>query len=257
MYTATGLHYFVVPEHINKLRIQLVGGGGGGFDNFALGGAGAYLDTIIDCVPFDVISLTVGRGGTNQGGVGWTTSFGDYFVAGGGSGTYGGGSSDPGEGVPGDTGSPGFIEGSGGTPASGLKFNSISYGYGTGVSGISGYVQVQYGWMLQDDDIVSKGTWYDVSDISFVSLDATNSIAYFSPSIPMIIAPGVLPGQDVNNYPVSYNGFTYYSDAPSGREASVSQVYGAFLAYPGTNFQLDISGTVNFNGVWMVSPSDL
>ncbi len=79
---------FEVPTGVTSLEVHLVGGGGGGSgsENFntepdpwgqsmyGMGGGGGYTTTAtIDVTPSEILSVTVGRGGTHDG-YGWPTS---------------------------------------------------------------------------------------------------------------------------------------------------------------------------------------
>jgi hypothetical protein len=84
---------FTVPSGITKAVVTVVGGGGagnkaGGLGSIRYDGAGggfakSYITTL---VPSDVISITVGTGGSTSGASGGTSSFGSYLSATGGGG---------------------------------------------------------------------------------------------------------------------------------------------------------------------------
>ena len=66
-YLVAGTHLYKVPKRCYRLKIQLWGGGGGG--GYFLerqggnGGGGAFVETIINVEPFDVLEVVVGTGG--------------------------------------------------------------------------------------------------------------------------------------------------------------------------------------------------
>jgi hypothetical protein len=78
---------------VKRIRVQLVGGGGGSAGHDENGGAGGYSEKFIDVESISSISVTVGGGGSkanwgsNAGG-GGSSSFGSYLSAGGGMGGH-------------------------------------------------------------------------------------------------------------------------------------------------------------------------
>lgn len=89
---------FVVPDFIFKIRVTAWGAGGGGGDSGGGagggGGGGAFTTKIIDVVPAQAITITVGAGGANgaTGSNGGDTTVLTLVAGGGGGGVGGGGS---------------------------------------------------------------------------------------------------------------------------------------------------------------------
>ena len=86
---------FLVPQNVTRVRVLLIGGGQGGQRGEYSGGDSGYV--IIEeifVVPYQVIPITVGQGGTNGAENapvdGTSSSFGSYFSAVGSGGSGGG-----------------------------------------------------------------------------------------------------------------------------------------------------------------------
>ena len=76
---------------VRRIRVQLVGGGGGSAGHNENGGAGGYSEKFIDVSNVSSVSVTIGNGGSqanwgSSAGTGGTTSFGSYCSASGGQG---------------------------------------------------------------------------------------------------------------------------------------------------------------------------
>ncbi len=151
--TLTSSGTWTVPANVNVLSSVLVVGGGGGGGRYGGGGGGAggvVIATNLAVTPGDVLSVTIGAGGTGRitsagvGGDGGSSVFGSLTpaVGGGGGGAYTVGNGRPGGsgggGALGDfmtAGSPtsgqGYVGGAGGGGASGG-------GGGAGAAGVNG-----------------------------------------------------------------------------------------------------------------------
>lgn len=92
-FTSSGT--FTVPENVTKLKVTVVGAGGGGYGstNKNYGGSGGLTTGTITVTPGQVITATVGTGGADTGLDGSDSSF-DSLVATGGKGASSGGSGD-------------------------------------------------------------------------------------------------------------------------------------------------------------------
>jgi hypothetical protein len=131
------------PTGVKKIRVRAVGGGASGTAGVSNGagtggGAGGYVEEIIDVSAVASVAYTVGAASNN-------TTFGDYFTAGGASGSTGG-SATGGDinivgqkgGSGGAVGYAGIPSGAGGSSMLGLGGASVGYSDGTGNSG-TGY----------------------------------------------------------------------------------------------------------------------
>ena len=79
------------PSGVSKIKVQVVGGRGGGTGHGESGGSGGFAEEIINVTSISSVSINIGGGGGgvnyhNSAGNGGTTSFGPYLSAGGGEG---------------------------------------------------------------------------------------------------------------------------------------------------------------------------
>ena len=80
-------------SEIRRIRVQLVGGGGGSAGHGENGGAGGYSEKIIDVTNVSSVGITIGLGGAranwgSNASPGGSTSFGGYLSASGGGGGH-------------------------------------------------------------------------------------------------------------------------------------------------------------------------
>lgn len=97
-FTSSGL--FTVPPYVTRAKVTVIGGGGAGGTHATMpsggGGAGGWSVAVLpNCVPGQVIPVTVGAGGQSaqspqNGQPGGTSAFGPYLAASGGQGGWGG-----------------------------------------------------------------------------------------------------------------------------------------------------------------------
>ena len=91
-YTTSGANTWTKPAGCNKIRVLMVGGGGGASGHSESGGAGQFGEKFIDVSSLAVgatIAITIGAGGAgvtyaSSGGAGGTSSFGSYMTCQGG-----------------------------------------------------------------------------------------------------------------------------------------------------------------------------
>lgn len=88
-FTTAGTHTWNRPEGCVRIKVSLVGAGGGGAGFCEAGGAGGYSEKYIDVTDISSVTITVGAGGDRVaynlvGNSGGTTSFGSYLSASGG-----------------------------------------------------------------------------------------------------------------------------------------------------------------------------
>lgn len=145
-----GTKVFTVPEGVSKLRVAVVGAGGGGA--LGSGAGGGYEEKIIDVTAGETFTYTVGAGGdpgvvatATSAGPGSTTSFGGLISATGGAGGNGStGGTPPAGGV--GTGGNVSTSGGPGTVATSTQYypagaaSGHRYGNGTAGAAVSGSV---------------------------------------------------------------------------------------------------------------------
>lgn len=127
-YTSAGSYTWTKPTGCTQVVVRIVGGGGGAAGYCESGGAGGYVEKIIDVSAVSTVAVTVGGGGSATGyyaaaGDGGTSSFGAYCSA---SGGYGANRNWSHTGGVGGVGSSGDINLYGGSGTG--HGNSIGYG---------------------------------------------------------------------------------------------------------------------------------
>ena len=146
----TGSGTYTKPAGIKRIRVQLVGGGGGGCGYAESGGSGGYAEEIIDATSITTVTVTVGTGGGgvayhSAAGNGGATSFGSYLSATGGhganrQGSHSGGA--PGVGSGGNVnmfgGGGGGHDGNASHPGAASYFGGGDLGAHTGQAGYPG-----------------------------------------------------------------------------------------------------------------------
>jgi hypothetical protein len=166
VFSNSGIFSWTVPAGVNKVMIEVWGAGGGGSFNISCrgGGGGGYGKSILNVIPGDIYSVTVGTGGSAgssstlpNGLAGGNSSFGSLLISNGGQGGSTsvnmylsglGGSSNGiinqtgGKGVDGDCrGGDGALGGAGGvnnsTCTGGVQNGNVPGGGGAGGTGSS------------------------------------------------------------------------------------------------------------------------
>lgn len=89
VFSSPGTFTWNRPQGCIRVRVSLVGAGGGGAGYCEAGGSGGYSESYIDVTNIETVAVTVGTGGNNVGyyGVavnGTSSSFGSYLSASGG-----------------------------------------------------------------------------------------------------------------------------------------------------------------------------
>ena len=152
----TGSGSFTVPANVTKLSVDMcgAGGGGGGGSDYGSGGGGSggwYTNEVVNVTPGQVLSYSIGSGGTGSstGAAGGNTTFGSLTCTGGAGGSRGSwGNSGTPNGVDGQNGSlytgAGGVAGQGGTSPHGSGGKG-GIGGGPGSTGPAGSAGSGYG----------------------------------------------------------------------------------------------------------------
>jgi len=137
--TFTSSGTYTKSTGVTKIKVMLVGGGGGARCQHESGGAGGYSEQVLDATGITTVTVTVGTGSAGGGyygnsGQGGTTSFGAYLSATGG---YGANQNQTHSGGHGGVGSGGSVNthGGGGTGHA-LGYNNPNNG-SSGIGGTS------------------------------------------------------------------------------------------------------------------------